>query len=77
MLKRVIYLMAVLWIMAVGTVFAEEGKDESQAGWQIIDIGPAEDIEYSLIRTLLGTIETKTAPLIRISSSMRKRKQIW
>lgn len=47
MLKRVIYLMAVLWIMAIGTVFAEEGKDESQAGWQIIDIGPAEDIEYS------------------------------
>ena len=47
MLKRVVYLMAVLWIMAVGTVFAEESKEESQAGWQLIDIGPAEDIEYS------------------------------
>ena len=77
MLKRVVYLMAILWIMAVGTVFAEESKEESQAGWQLIDIGPAEDIEYSFNTNTIKYDRNKDGTVNKNIIIYEKRKQIW
>lgn len=47
MLKKVVYLVAVLWVMMLCTAFAEEQKTDKDANWQVVDIGPAENYEYA------------------------------
>lgn len=47
MLKRVIYLVAALWIMMICTAFAQVQSNEGDGSWQVIDVGPAENYEYA------------------------------